>query len=167
MGGSTTGGRSAAAPAITGISEVLLNYRIVTVLLIGFGIALNGVSASTERDQAVPGLSAKEKIYGLSLFWKEVSYNFAHWETTGELDWDQAYQDFLPRILATENDFDYFQEMQRFCALLKDGHTNVWMPPGLFEKHRDRIPRRHSRLWCGCAALHFCVAGLAGAQHQF
>jgi C-terminal processing protease CtpA/Prc len=30
--------------------------------------------------------------------------------------------------------------MQRFCALLRDGHTNVWMPPGLFKKHRDRLP---------------------------
>jgi len=102
--------------------------------------ALSGVIVASESNQSSTGLTDEQKLYGLSLFWKEASYNFAHWESAGDIDWDVAYQDYIPRVLATRNDFEYYQELQRFCALLKDGHTNVWMPPGLFKKHKDRLP---------------------------
>ena len=34
------------------------------------------------------------------------------------------------------------------------------------QEHREGIPRRHSGLWRRRAALHLCLAGLAGPQHQ-
>lgn len=116
--------------------------QFLTMAAIGLGMVLAPVQAVSFADDDLPpsDLTDEEKIYGLSHFWKEVSYNFAHWESTGEIDWDAEYQKALPRVLATENTFEYYRELQRFCALLKDGHTNVWMPDGLFRKHRDRIP---------------------------
>jgi hypothetical protein len=42
-------------------------------------------------------LSVAEKVYGLSLFWKEVSYNFAYFDQVPDLDWDSAYQEFIPQ----------------------------------------------------------------------
>lgn len=112
----------------------------LTGSLFALSVTLSGVAAGSQSDQSSSGLTAEQKLYGLSLFWKEASYNFAHWEGTGDLNWDSAYMEFLSRVMATRNDFEYYQEMQRFCALLKDGHTNVWMPPGLFQTHRDRLP---------------------------
>jgi hypothetical protein len=108
--------------------------------VLALSMTLSGTATGSQSDQTSTGLTNQQKIYGLSLFWKEASYNFAHWESTGDLDWDSAYKEYIPRILATQNDFQYYQELQRFCALLKDGHTNVWMPPGLFKKHKDRLP---------------------------
>jgi C-terminal processing protease CtpA/Prc len=103
-------------------------------------MTFGGVAIGSQSSQISTGLTNQQKIYGLSLFWKEASYNFAHWESTGDLDWDLAYKEYIPRVLATQNDFEYYQELQRFCALLKDGHTNVWMPPGLFKEYKDRLP---------------------------
>jgi C-terminal processing protease CtpA/Prc len=73
-------------------------------------------------------LSPAEKIYGLSKFWQEVNYNFIFLDKTGKDKWDSAYRAFIPIVLNTANDYQYFQELQRFCALLKDGHTNVYLP---------------------------------------
>jgi C-terminal processing protease CtpA/Prc len=76
-------------------------------------------------------LSVTEKVYGLSLFWKEVSYNFAYFDQIPDLDWDSAYQEFIPRVIATESTYDYYRELQRFCALLTDGHTTIYFPPSV------------------------------------
>jgi hypothetical protein len=65
-------------------------------------LMLSGSASALPADPPPPAqLTQAEKIHGFSLFWKEVSYNFAHWETAGDLDWDQAYRDFLPAILAS------------------------------------------------------------------
>jgi C-terminal processing protease CtpA/Prc len=103
-------------------------------------LCVGSARAFTEDEPPQTRLTEVQKIYGFSQFWKEVSYNFAHWETTGDLKWDKAYEDFLPRIMATGSDFEYYRELQRFCALLKDGHTNVYLPNGMLEKYVGRIP---------------------------
>ncbi len=74
-------------------------------------------------------ISATEKVYGLSLFWREVSYNFAFFDQVPDLDWEKAYREYIPRVLATDSVYQYYRVLQRFCALLKDGHTNVYLPP--------------------------------------
>lgn len=72
-----------------------------------------------------------EKIYGLSLFWKQASYNFAFFDQVPKLNWDSTYQAFIPKVLATESTFEYYRTLKRFCALLNDGHTNVYFPSEL------------------------------------
>jgi C-terminal processing protease CtpA/Prc len=116
------------------VDEFLTGITAAVLLFVG------SAPACAQDPPPQAQLTEVQKVYGFSQFWKEVSYNFAHWESTGDLDWDKAYQDFLPRIMATESDFEYFREMQRFCALLKDGHTNVYLPNGMLEEYVDRIP---------------------------
>jgi len=66
------------------------------------------------------------KVFELSLIWSEAKYNFAFWENLNEtLDWDKAYKDALPRVLATDNLYDYYMELSRFISLLRDGHTRI------------------------------------------
>lgn len=72
-------------------------------------------------------ISDSEKLYGLSVFWKEAAYNFAYFDKAN-INWDSAYQAYIPRVLATRSTWEYYRVMKRFCALLKDGHTNVWPP---------------------------------------
>lgn len=83
-------------------------------------------------------LSDEDKIFGLSHFWREATYNFGHKDQVPDLDWDAAYQDFIPRVLATQTDLAYYQELERFCALLKDGHTNVYLPQEMYDA-RDQL----------------------------
>ncbi|KQB99215.1 S41 family peptidase [Pedobacter sp. Hv1] len=73
-------------------------------------------------------LSKADKIYGLSKFWQEVNYNFVYLNKVDRPKWDSTYKALITSIPETKNDFEYYKELQRFCALLKDGHTNVFMP---------------------------------------
>lgn len=78
--------------------------------------------------------SDSEKLYGLSHFWSEAKHRFVYFDQVPELDWDQAYQDFIPQVLATRNTYEYYRVLQRFCALLKDGHTHVFFPEDVLEQ---------------------------------
>lgn len=69
-------------------------------------------------------LSDAEKIVGLSKCWSETKYNFAYFDKLS-FDWDSLYKATIPVVLATKNDFEYFRELQRFIATLKDGHSRV------------------------------------------
>jgi C-terminal processing protease CtpA/Prc len=73
-------------------------------------------------------LSTQEKIYGLSLFWQEVNYNFAFFDQVPELNWDSMYQVYLTKVTQTKDDYEYYRLLEKFCALLEDGHTNIYMP---------------------------------------
>lgn len=76
-------------------------------------------------------LSVEDRIFGLSLFWKEASYNFAYFHQVPELDFDKAYWEYLTKAVEPQSTFQYYQLLMEFCALLKDGHTNIYLPPEL------------------------------------
>jgi len=73
-------------------------------------------------------LSNEEKIYGLSKFWQEVNYNFVYLNKVDRTAWDNQYKTLITEVQNTQNDYEYYRLLQKFCALLKDGHTNVWFP---------------------------------------
>jgi C-terminal processing protease CtpA/Prc len=75
-------------------------------------------------------LSRADKLYGLSKFWQEVNYNFVYLNKVDRPKWDSTYKALLNTIADTKDDYEYYREMQRFCAMLKDGHTNIYMPEG-------------------------------------
>jgi C-terminal processing protease CtpA/Prc len=132
---------SALAPredSLGGIPHLMkMKLSLIAVVLV---LSADSPPSCAEEQAPQNSLTTIEKIYGLSQFWKEVSYNFAHWKPAATLDWDEAYRRFVPRIMATESDFEYYREMQRFCALLEDGHTNVYLPRGMLETSVGRVP---------------------------
>ncbi len=73
-----------------------------------------------------PNISEAEKIAGLSKFWSEVKYNFAYFQNVPDLDWDKLYLEYIPLVQNTKSTLEYYKVMQKFCASLKDGHTNIW-----------------------------------------
>ncbi len=80
---------------------------------------------------------AEERLYGLSLIWQEANYNFAFFDRVPDLDWDACYREYIPRVLAAEDIFSYYDLLERFIALLNDGHTLV-MPPKALHQRLDR-----------------------------
>ncbi len=75
--------------------------------------------------------SDTEKIFGLSTLWKEVEYNFAYFDKIGSQKWDSLYQSMIGAVLKTSNDYEYYRELSRFMAFLKDGHTGVGRYPNV------------------------------------
>lgn len=104
---------------------------------LALSLTLTPALAAQDVPAPPPDLLDGDKLYGLSLIWQEANYNFAFFDQVEDLDWDSAYQAFIPRVLATESTYDYYQELKRFVALLEDGHTSVWLnaPAGQFESY--------------------------------
>lgn len=73
-------------------------------------------------------ISKADKLFGLSKFWQEVNYNFVYLDKVDRPKFDSTYKTLLTTIGDTKSDFEYYRELQKFCATLKDGHTNVFMP---------------------------------------
>lgn len=72
-----------------------------------------------------PEISDENKIFGLSKLWSEVKFNFVNFDLV-DINWDKTYQEFIPKVLATNTTYDYYQELTKMMALLKDGHSNVY-----------------------------------------
>jgi C-terminal processing protease CtpA/Prc len=78
-------------------------------------------------------LTPAEKVYGLSKFWQEVNYNFVYLNKIDRTLWDNRYKELISIVQNTKNDYEYYRELQKFCALLKDGHTNIFLPENIEE----------------------------------
>jgi C-terminal processing protease CtpA/Prc len=78
-------------------------------------------------------LTTSDKVYGLSKFWQEVNYNFVYFNKVDRNLWDNRYKELITIVQNTKNDYEYYRELQKFCALLKDGHTNVYLPENIKE----------------------------------
>src|SRR4051812_27367116 len=87
-------------------------------------------------------LSEDAKVAGLSRFWMEVKINFPHFAAIADLDWDKTYVDFIPKVRATTSTYEYYRLLQQMCALLKDGHSDVFMPKELAERMEADLPLR-------------------------
>ena len=97
------------------------------ILIIVFTVNLHCQSENT--------LTTEDKLYGLSLLWKEACYNFAFFDQVPDLNWDSCYQAYIPKVLETKNDWDYYLELQKFISPLQDGHTRVFPPVKLRNKY--------------------------------
>jgi carboxyl-terminal processing protease len=104
-------------------------------VLILLAVIINTRSAFAQID-TVANLSSADKLYGLSKFWSEASYNFAYFDHA-KVNWDSTYRAYIPKVLATKSTWEYYLVMARFCALLKDGHTDINFPGNLMT-HKSR-----------------------------
>ncbi|WP_350286443.1 S41 family peptidase [uncultured Croceitalea sp.] len=95
--------------------------------------------ASSINAQIPDELSSTEKVYGLSKFWQETNYNFIYLNKVDKAEWDALYKAYIPKVQETKNDYEYYRLLQKFCAFLKDGHTNVYFPKNI----QDHIFNTH------------------------
>jgi len=86
-------------------------------------------------------LSDAEKVAGLSLLWSQAKYNFVNFDHV-DIDWNQAYLDYLPKVQNTKSTAEYYKVLINFYAQLKDGHTNVYPPDSLSAEFYIRPPFR-------------------------
>jgi len=117
------------------LNPKLIIMKKLFTLIVALGLFLSTAPSFAQID-TVANLSDADKLYGLSKFWEETSYNFAYFDHT-HINWDSTYRAYIPKILATKNTWQYFLVMEKFCALLKDGHTDVGFPVQLLT-HKSR-----------------------------
>jgi carboxyl-terminal processing protease len=82
-----------------------------------------------------------DKLAGLAELWAQAKFGFANFWHVPQLNWDQTYREFIPKVLATHSTADYYRVLQSFYAQLEDGHTGVYTPE-LIEGKIDRLPLR-------------------------
>ncbi len=87
-------------------------------------------------------ISTEDKILGLSIIWKEVSYNFAYFERLPDLKWDEEYGKYISKILNTKSDLEYYLVLQDFLNLLKERHTKIIIPDYLKREYYSRIKKQ-------------------------
>lgn len=110
-----------------------MTKRVILILSLLTLLPLTPAGAQNAEEK----LSEAEKLYGLSLIWMEAKYNFVFFDQVPDLNWDQAYKKFIPQVRNTNSTYEYYRTLQRFAALLKDGHTSARFPAGLVAKHVD------------------------------
>lgn len=98
-----------------------------------------GQSGGIQAGQTPAPLTLGERTYGLAILWSEVKYNFANFDLVPNLDWDQTFQEYLPQAAREQSNAEYYQLLQRFIALLQDGHTGVF-PPASIQRLKDGPP---------------------------
>lgn len=83
-------------------------------------------------------ISASDRVAGLTMIWSEAKYNFANFDLVADLDWDAAYQKFLPRVMKNQSRYAYYRELREFVGLLKDSHTDIGLPPSIRARDEAR-----------------------------
>ena len=87
-----------------------------------------GLSSSSQIPNSI---SMEEKVFGLSKFWSEASYNFPYFNFLTEVNLDSVYQQSVKEILETKNDYEYYQVLKKFAATFRDNHTWIQLPENL------------------------------------
>ena len=117
-----------------------LSFQVEANKPVYFWIIYKGDSALTKIDftDYIPNtLTDEQKLYALGLLWSETKYNFAFFDRL-TVDWDSLYQMYIPKVLATTNDYDFYDVLKRFIVVLKDGHSGVYFNEGF--AYTDYIP---------------------------
>jgi len=102
----------------------------------------------------------EERIFALSLIWKEMLYNFAFPEDLQQVNIDSLYIANIPKMEQVNNYYDYYRTLCAFMAYFNDAHTRIIANPrpddtppltatnfgekiivnGIAERFADKIP---------------------------
>jgi hypothetical protein len=122
-------------------------------------------------------ITNNEKVYWLGQIWSEIKYNFVNIDKL-KFDLDSLYKSYIPLVLNTKNDYEYYRTLQKFTAKMHDGHTQVWgnyssyfdYEPILFRDFNKRvyavsIPKKQGMdsTWLGAELIE--IEGIPTAQY--
>jgi len=100
--------------------------RPLTVAALVFVLAMTACAPAQGADDWLG--TPEQKVAGLATIWAEAKYAFPSFEAVPDLDWDASFQEYIPRVIATDGMDEYYWTLMEFAGLLRDGHTSV-LPP--------------------------------------
>ena len=68
----------------------------------------------------------EQRIYDLSVIWKEIQYNFVFAETLQKVNIDSLYLAYLPKVEQVNNLYEYYRVLNLFTAHFNDSHTRIY-----------------------------------------
>ena len=84
--------------------------------------------------------SKKERIYSLSMIWKELEYNFAFPSYFQKHRLDSLYLNYLPKIENVKDEYEYYRILSSFMANMNEAHTRIIPPQKLpYDMRKVRI----------------------------
>jgi len=99
-----------------------MNKRIIIVLTI-FILSCPWLTAILTAQDNMP--SREDRIYDLSLIWKEMQYNFVYSEIFQQINIDSLYREYLPKVEEVTSPYEYFHVLSAFMAHFNEGHTRI------------------------------------------
>ena len=75
-------------------------------------------------------MDVTKRVADLSMIWKQVSLVFPYFDQR-DIDWDQAYREYLPKVMSAETEREFHLLLAEFMNLLGDGHTDYQFPKTL------------------------------------
>ncbi|MCL2131810.1 MAG: S41 family peptidase [Lentimicrobiaceae bacterium] len=89
-----------------------------------FAFCYNGTAQT-----GINRISKEQKLYELSVVWKELSYNFANMDNCPNVDLDSLYREYIIIVQNTKNDWEYYKAIRHFLCHFNNGHVACyWMP---------------------------------------
>lgn len=74
-----------------------------------------------------------ERIAYFSQVWKQAANVFPYFDKR-DLDWDQTFVSYLPRVINAASDREFYCLLAEFINLLGDGHTDFTFPRQMLEQ---------------------------------
>jgi carboxyl-terminal processing protease len=103
------------------------NAALAFILTLSIGVSGQVLGGGPSSVLSRSRLSPQQRVLGLSLLWSEAKFGFAYYSDL-PMNWDSLYEDFIPRVLDAKTDYDYYLQLMKFYAYLKDGHSGVFWP---------------------------------------
>lgn len=75
-------------------------------------------------------MDVTKRVADLSMIWKQVSLVFPYFDQRN-IDWDQAYREYLPKVMSAGTEREFHLLLDEFMNLLGDGHTDYLLPKAL------------------------------------
>lgn len=75
-------------------------------------------------------MNVTDRIADLSMIWKQASLVFPYFDRI-DIDWDQAYREYIPKVMKAESEREFHLLLAEFMNLLGDGHTDYQFPVAL------------------------------------
>lgn len=101
-----------------------------------------------------------DRIADLSQIWKQAAQVFPYFDQN-RIDWDQAYADYLPKVIAAQSERAYHLLLAEFMNLLGDGHTD-YQPPRALQDETGFLP-----FTLRYVGGEYCVDALTTGQERF
>jgi C-terminal processing protease CtpA/Prc len=123
----------------------ILECILCLLFLLSCRNAEGDVPQDTESAETAPAayregsLTQADRVVGLAQVYQTCQQYFAWFEQVPDLDWTKAFQEYLPAVEKDQDTLAYYRTLQRFVALLEDGHTEVLLPSRL-KNSLDNLP---------------------------
>lgn len=114
---------------------------VIALLILAAGFTSADAGSDTPRSNALKDqvITQAERVLGLATIYANVKQHSAYLDRLTESGWDKAFIEYVPQVEKEQSLYDYYRVLQRFIALIQDGHTNVNFPPAVYH-NLDGIP---------------------------